>query len=149
MQAPSCGLRRSFLVGTAGLRHRSETVHSRRGRRPDAVARIEGNARSAHRRTLGKTPSARSRSLGTAVGEVSSRGVTSMQAYVGVTDGDWFEVLRAQPSIDEVNFWQPSGNRVFRALAPGELFLFKLHSPHNYIVGGGLFAHATILPISL
>lgn len=72
-----------------------------------------------------------------------------MRAYVGVTDGDWFEVLRVQPNLDEVNFWQPGGNRVFQQIAPGELFLFKLHSPHNYIVGGGLFAHATILPISL
>jgi putative restriction endonuclease len=27
--------------------------------------------------------------------------------------------------------------------------LFKLHSPHNYIVGGGVFAHSTILPVSL
>jgi len=36
-----------------------------------------------------------------------------------------------------VNFWQPSGKQQFRALAPGELFLFKLHSPDNFIVGGG------------
>ncbi|MFC2003122.1 HNH endonuclease [Chloroflexota bacterium] len=51
--------------------------------------------------------------------------------------------------MDEVNFWQPSGNRQFRALDPGELFLFKLHSPNNYIVGGGLYAHSSLLPISL
>jgi putative restriction endonuclease len=48
-----------------------------------------------------------------------------------------------------VNFWQPGGQRVFGSLAPGELFLFKLHSPHNFIVGGGVFAHATLLPVSL
>jgi putative restriction endonuclease len=29
------------------------------------------------------------------------------------------------------------------------LFLFKLHSPHNFIVGGGVFAHAMTLPCSL
>ena len=39
-----------------------------------------------------------------------------------------------------VNFWQPSGTMKFQALQPGELFLFKLHSPNNYIVGGGVFA---------
>lgn len=72
-----------------------------------------------------------------------------MQAYVGVTDRDWFEFLRTLPQLDEVNFWQPSGNREFKALEPGELFLFKLHSPYNFIVGGGLYAHSSLLPISL
>ena len=45
-----------------------------------------------------------------------------MRAYIGITDYEWFEVLRNLPQLDEVNFWQPSGNRKFRALAPGELF---------------------------
>lgn len=72
-----------------------------------------------------------------------------MKAFVGVTDWDWFELLRRQPALDEVNFWQPSGSRLFRALQPGELFLFKLHSPRNFIVGGGIFAHSSLLPISL
>jgi len=72
-----------------------------------------------------------------------------MQAYVGITDRDWFDLLRSLSQLDEVNFWQPSGNRQFRALNPGELFLFKLHSPNNYIVGGGLYAHSSLLPISL
>jgi putative restriction endonuclease len=72
-----------------------------------------------------------------------------MKAYVGVTDRDWFELLRTLPHLEEINFWQPSGNTQFRALNPGELFLFKLHSPHNFIVGGGLFAYSSILPISL
>jgi putative restriction endonuclease len=72
-----------------------------------------------------------------------------MQAYVGITDYDWFDFLRSFPQLDEVNFWQPSGNRLFKALNPGELFLFKLHSPHDYIVGGGIYAHSSLLPISL
>ena len=38
-----------------------------------------------------------------------------------VTDGDWFEMLRQQPNLDEVNFWAPSA-RNFRALQPGEMF---------------------------
>ena len=72
-----------------------------------------------------------------------------MQAYIGITDRDWFDLLRSLPQLDEVNFWQPSGSRQFRALNPGELFLFKLHSPYDYIVGGGLYAHSSLLPISL
>ena len=72
-----------------------------------------------------------------------------VKAYVGITDGDWYELLRGHPGLDEVNFWQPSGSRLFRVLTPGELFLFKLHSPRNYIVGGGVYAHSSLLPISL
>jgi putative restriction endonuclease len=69
--------------------------------------------------------------------------------YVGITDRQWFDFLRRQTGLDECNFWQPSGHSNFRALQPGELFLFKLHSPHNFIVGGGIFARATNLPVSL
>ena len=72
-----------------------------------------------------------------------------MKSYVGVTDFEWYTLLSNLSQVDEVNFWQPSGNRQFQALQPGELFLFKLHSPFNYIVGGGFFAHASLLPISL
>lgn len=72
-----------------------------------------------------------------------------MRAFIGITDRDWFDLLRAQPQLDELNFWQPGGQRVFGALEPGELFLFKLHAPYNFIVGGGVFAHATLLPVSL
>lgn len=71
-----------------------------------------------------------------------------MKIWVGVTDEDWFVRLKhLEP--DEVNFWQPSGGRAFRALAPGEPFLFKLHSPKNVIVGGGFFVSHTPLPTSL
>ena len=72
-----------------------------------------------------------------------------MKAFVGITDREWFDLLSSRPQLDEVNFWQPSGNRQFRALAPGELFLFKLHSPEDFIVGGGIYAHSSLLPISL
>ena len=67
---------------------------------------------------------------------------------VAVTDDDWFEMLRRQPDLSEVNFWAPSAAN-FRALQPGELFLFKLHAPRNLIVGGGIFAYANTLPCSL
>jgi putative restriction endonuclease len=72
-----------------------------------------------------------------------------LKAYVAVTDNDWFRFLKQRPSLDEVNFWQPGGNRLFGTLQPNEPFLFKLHYPDNYIVGGGLFAHSSILPFSL
>ena len=67
---------------------------------------------------------------------------------IAVTDGDWFEMLRQRPDLSEVNFWAPSAAN-FRALQPGELFLFKLHAPRNVIVGGGIFAYANALPCSL
>ena len=67
---------------------------------------------------------------------------------VAVTDGDWFEMLRQEPDLREVNFWAPSAVN-FRALQPGELFLFKLRAPRHFIVGGGIFAHANTLPCSL
>ncbi len=71
-----------------------------------------------------------------------------MKLWVGVTDKDWFEYLtRLEP--DEVNFWQPSGARNFRVLQPGEPFLFKLHSPNNFVVGGGFFVRYSALPCSL
>ncbi len=69
-------------------------------------------------------------------------------AYVGITDWDWFSQLRNLESLDEVNFWQPSPHP-FRALAPGEPFLFKLHSPRHRIVGVGFFARHVTLPVSV
>ena len=72
-----------------------------------------------------------------------------MKSYVGVTDFDWFELLGRQHDLDEVNFWPPGGSRQFKALSAGNLFLFKLHSPRDFIVGGGIFAHSSLLPLSL
>lgn len=72
----------------------------------------------------------------------------AINLVVAVTDSDWFTQLRRQPLLKEVNFWAPS-DKNFRALQPGELFLFKLHAPVNKIVGGGVFAYATSLPLSL
>ena len=70
-----------------------------------------------------------------------------VKLVVAVTDSDWFALLRAQPLLKEVNFWAPS-DKSFRALQPGELFLFKLHAPVNKIVGGGIFAYATMMPLT-
>ena len=73
-----------------------------------------------------------------------------MQLNIGITDRDWFDFLSSRSDqLDEVNFWQPSGSRAFRVLQPGEPFLFKLHSPDNFIVGGGFFARFSVLPVEL
>jgi len=72
-----------------------------------------------------------------------------MRAYIGVTDSDWYKTLSKISEPEEVNFWQPGGRNRFQALKQGELFLFKLHSPNNFVVGGGVFAYSTILPVSL
>ncbi|MFW6173411.1 MAG: HNH endonuclease [Elusimicrobiota bacterium] len=68
---------------------------------------------------------------------------------MGVTDNKWYDFLSRLPDCDEVNFWQPSPTNAFKALKPGELFLFKLHSPYDYITGGGVFTSYTTLPLSL
>jgi putative restriction endonuclease len=73
-----------------------------------------------------------------------------MNAFVALTDREWFDFLAAREEVDEVNFWQPHpwGGR-FRALSRGEPLLFKLRAPVNAIVGGGFFEHYTTLPFSL
>lgn len=71
-----------------------------------------------------------------------------MKAYVAVTDHDWFRFLRSRPELDEVNFWRPSDRR-FKAIEQGGPFLFKLRSPQNAIVGGGIFSRFYQLPLSL
>lgn len=71
-----------------------------------------------------------------------------MKIWVGVTDRNWFEFLRARRP-EEVNFWQPSAKRRAAVLEPGAPFLFKLHAPHNLIVGGGFFVRYSALPARL
>lgn len=69
-----------------------------------------------------------------------------MRGFFANTDHDWFAFLRERQPLEEVNFWQPSGSDVFRALQPGEPLLFRLKSPHNAIGGFGLFARHEIVP---
>ena len=80
-------------------------------------------------------------------GHKEGQPLVGINLVIAVTDGDWFELLRQKPDLSEVNFWAPSAAS-FRALQPGELFLFKLHAPRNMIVGGGIFAYANALPCS-
>lgn len=68
--------------------------------------------------------------------------------YVGNTDRDWFDILKAETSLTEVNHWQPSGLK-FKVLAEGGIFFFRLKSPINKIAGFGLLASAENASIKL
>ena len=70
-----------------------------------------------------------------------------MKFWVGIIDDDVFiQLSRLNP--DEINFWQP-GPTPPRRMDPGTLFLFKLHAPNNFIVGGGYFVRFSVLPCFL
>lgn len=71
-----------------------------------------------------------------------------MKLFVGLTDHDWYTYLRDR-ARDEVNFWWPSPEQAFRALQPGEPFLFKAKYPHQAIVGDGFFVRYVAAPLSL
>ena len=68
-----------------------------------------------------------------------------MKIYVGVTDYAWYSVLSTS-GCDEVNFWRPGAGTTFKALEPNDMFLFKLHKPQDFIVGGGFFIRYSVLP---
>jgi putative restriction endonuclease len=71
-----------------------------------------------------------------------------MKLFVGVTNNEWFRFL-AERKPDEVNFWRPRSQMDFKALQPGDLFLFKLHSPLDFIAGGGVFVRHSFLSLPL
>jgi putative restriction endonuclease len=71
-----------------------------------------------------------------------------MRFFVGVTNQSWFDFL-AERQPDEVNFWRPRSQMDFKAIYPGDFFLFKLHSPLNYIAGGGVYVSHKLLPLPL
>lgn len=71
-----------------------------------------------------------------------------LSAYLGITDNQWFDYLRRNQIADEVNFWVPSARSHMR-VEPGALWLFKLHSPLDFIAGVGVFMHYSVLPLQL
>jgi putative restriction endonuclease len=71
-----------------------------------------------------------------------------MKLFVGVTNNEWFRFL-AERKPDEVNFWRPRSQTDFKALTQGDIFLFKLHSPLDFIAGGGIFVSHRFLPLPL
>jgi putative restriction endonuclease len=75
--------------------------------------------------------------------------MSPVRLYVGITDYDWFKLHASKEFVEEVNFWHPSSRLGFQVLQWGEPFLFKLHSPRTFIVGGGFFTKFLLLPVSL
>lgn len=70
-----------------------------------------------------------------------------MRGAILLTDIEWFEFLRRQVDLDEVNFWRPSDTRTPHQLRPGTPVIFKLRKKHGgWIVGWGLFAKHSVLP---
>ena len=72
-----------------------------------------------------------------------------MRLYVAVTDYEWYRLHASKTVLEEVNFWRPSPDAGFKALSLGEPLLFKLHSPDNYLVGGGFFTQFIQLSLRL
>ena len=63
-----------------------------------------------------------------------------MRGTISITDWEWFQFLREQPGLDEVNFWRPTDLRK-SGMPPGTPFLFKLREEFGgMIVGFGIFA---------
>jgi putative restriction endonuclease len=71
-----------------------------------------------------------------------------LSAYLGITDNRWFEYLQWNKVTDEVNFWIP-GAPARKHVEPGSLWLFKLHSPLDFIAGAGVFMHYSVLPLQM
>lgn len=68
-----------------------------------------------------------------------------MFGTVAPTDYGWYDFLRRQTKVEEINFWRPSAERRFNA-NPFSPFLFKLKAPYNAICGFGYFAKYSALP---
>jgi hypothetical protein len=51
-----------------------------------------------------------------------------MIGVIAVTDHDWYDFLRRQGPLDEVNFWRPSDTRTPRQLSAGTPFVLKLRT---------------------
>jgi putative restriction endonuclease len=60
----------------------------------------------------------------------------------------WFALNTSKTEVEEVNFWRPSPDAIFKAIQP-ELLLFKLHVPDYYIAGGGFSASFLQLSVNL
>lgn len=68
-----------------------------------------------------------------------------MRGHILNTDFDWYQSLRAQPQLDEVNFWRPGKQGV--NAERGTPMIFKLKSPQNAICGFGFFSRYQRIPL--
>ncbi len=69
-----------------------------------------------------------------------------MKFFVGVTNNKWFKFL-SDLKPDEVNFCGLVVSSF--TLFSWSTISFKLHSPDNYVAGGGFFVSHSNLPLSL
>ncbi len=69
--------------------------------------------------------------------------------YIGNTDQKWFEFLRANSPLEEVNFWQPGTPQTFRVVAPGAPFFFRLKGGRRAIGGMGFFSRWVKVPMGI
>jgi putative restriction endonuclease len=70
-----------------------------------------------------------------------------MKGVIAVTDHEWFDFLSRQHDLDEVNFWRPRDTQTPH-IEPGTPFLFKLKRRYgDRIVGFGIFARHSVLPV--
>ncbi|HIA28441.1 MAG TPA: HNH endonuclease [Planctomycetes bacterium] len=73
-----------------------------------------------------------------------------MHGFFALTDQDWYQFLlerSRQGSLDEVNFWAPSGKGAM-SLPQGSPFFFQLKKPHYAIGGFGFLGPVSSLPLS-
>lgn len=72
-----------------------------------------------------------------------------MRVFIAITDNDWFVLHVSKEEVEDVDFWRRSLDSTFEARQPGELLLFKLCAPDNFIAGGGFFASFLRLLLTL
>jgi putative restriction endonuclease len=77
-----------------------------------------------------------------------------VNAVVANTDHAWFYHFRPSDelkTVDEVNFWRPAAQTLFRSLAPGSAgpVFFRLKHPIGAIAGFGFFAGPARMSVSL
>ncbi|WP_162375616.1 HNH endonuclease [Ancylobacter sp. TS-1] len=68
------------------------------------------------------------------------------QIYVANTDNQWFDFLKSNQPLEDVNFWKPN-QQLFKAIGEGGLFVFRLKSPRNVIGGYGVLVSSINVPI--
>lgn len=74
--------------------------------------------------------------------------------FIANTDHAWFDYLAEvsrfrRDLLDEVNFWQPSGQRPMKKMLPGAVVFFRLKAERAAIGGYGFFSQFKVLPLSL
>lgn len=75
-----------------------------------------------------------------------------MSGYIGITDRQWFNNLKSQYILNEVNFWRKNTNN-FKSLAPGEKFFFlvkndKENKTERKVLGIATFVRYEVMTIS-